>query len=114
VSILQKKIKRLIQSRHACSAAGLGDNFEDAVQSAQGFATRCLNFGKSSGDSDQATQGLRSHYKEVTSKLLTLAISANSAGINLQAEARDIFETINDLMDAVGFVPGERSSGEPS
>ena len=32
-----------------------------------------------------------------------LAISANSAGVNLQTEARAVYETVNDLMGTMGL-----------
>ena len=44
-----------------------------------------------------------SQYKEATSNLIKLAISANAAGINLHGELREVFETINELMRTMGL-----------
>ena len=103
VSILQDKIEQLHNFENACDEAGLKDDLENAALSAHAFATACLAFINARGKSDQATKGIRSQYKEVTSNLMMLAISTNSAGINLQTEARDISNTINNLMENLGL-----------
>jgi hypothetical protein len=115
VTILREKIEHLNRFALACKRAGLADELEIAALAAHAFANKCVALNNARGKLDQVTgDGLRSQYKEATSNLMTLAISTNSAGINLQAEARDIFETINDLMETMGLAPEERSSGEPS
>jgi hypothetical protein len=42
-------------------------------------------------------------YRETTSNLITLSLSANSAGITIQPETRSIFDTMNDLMGLLGL-----------
>jgi hypothetical protein len=98
VSVLHNKIKHLNKFRHTCDEAGLGYDFHKAALSAHAFATKCLAFKNARGDLEKVRQAVLSQYEEVTSNLLGLAISTNSAGVNLQKEAREVYETINDLM----------------
>ena len=65
------------------------------------YGMRCLN--QCTCRMGEAIEVIRSRYKEVTSNLMALAISANSAGINLQTETRNIFDTVNNLMGILGF-----------
>ena len=105
VSVLKNKIKNLNKFRQACEEAGLEDDLKKAALSARAFATKCLAFINTRGDLEEVTQAVVSQYKEVTSNLMGLAISANSAGVNLQTEAREVYETINDLMGRMGLAP---------
>ena len=70
---------------------------------ATAFATKCLAFINTRGDLEEVTQAVRSQHEEVTSNLMGLAISANSAGVNLQTEAREVYETVNDLMGTMAL-----------
>ena len=103
VSLLQNKIKHLNKFRHACDEAGLEDDLKKAALSAHAFATTCLAFINTRGDLEEVTQAVLSQYEEVTSNLMVLTIFANSAGVNLQMEARELYETINDLMGTMGL-----------
>ena len=103
VSVLHKKIKHLNKFSQACDEAGLGDDLKKAALSARAFATKCLAFINTRGDLEEVTQAVLSQYEEVTSNLMGLAISANSAGVNLQTEAREVYETVNDLMGTMGL-----------
>ena len=103
VSVLHNKIKHLNKFRHACDEAGLGDDFHKAAVSAHAFAAKCLAFKNARGDLEDVTQAVLSQHEEVTSNLMALAISTNSAGINLQTEAREIYEALNDLMGKMGL-----------
>ena len=103
VSVLHTKIKHLNEFRQACDEAGLGDDFHKAAVSAHAFAAKCLAFKNARGDLEDVTQAVLSQHEEVTSNLMALAISTNSAGINLQTEAREIYEALNDLMGKMGL-----------
>ena len=103
VSVLHNKIKHLNKFRHACDEAGLGDDFHKAAVSAHAFAAKCLAFKNARGDLEEVTQAVLFQYEQVTSNLMGLAISANSAGVNLQTEARGVYETVNDLMRTMGL-----------
>ena len=103
VSVLHTKIKHLNEFRQACDEVGLGDDFHKAAISAHAFAAKCLAFKNARGDLEDVTQAVLSQYEEVTSNLMALAISTNSAGINLQTEAREVYETLNDLMEKMGL-----------
>jgi hypothetical protein len=102
MSVLRDGIERLNKSRKACHQAGLKDDFQKAVQSAQAFAAGVASL-DASGGPKQAAEEVRSQYRETTSNLITLALSANSAGINVQPETRFIFDTMNDLMGMLGL-----------
>jgi hypothetical protein len=102
-SALRDKIKQLNKFSRACDEAGLAEDFSNAARSTNAFAAKCLGFINTQGASDEATQSILSQHKEATSNLMALALSANSAGINLQTEARDVFDTINDLMEILGL-----------
>jgi hypothetical protein len=105
VSVLRDGIERLNKFAKASNQAGLKDDFQKAVQSAQEFAT-CVASLNASGGPKKATEGVRSQYNETTSNLITLTLSANSVGINLQPEARSIFDTMTDLMALLGVPQG--------
>ena len=106
VSVLHNKIKHLNEFRQACDEAGLGDDFRKAAISARAFAAKCLAFKNAPGELEEATQAALSQYEEVTSNLMALAISTNSAGINLQTEAREVYEALNDLIGKMGLARG--------
>ena len=103
VSVLEDKLNRLNKFTQACDEAGLAEDFKNAALSAHTFAAKCLAFVNARGDSDEATHAIVSQYKEATSNLITLANSANVAGINLHGELREVFETINELMRTMGL-----------
>jgi hypothetical protein len=103
VSALEEKLNRLNKFTQACDEAGLADDFKNAALSAHAFTAKCLAFVNARGDSDEATRAIVSQYKEATSNLITLANSANMAGINLHGELREIFETMNELMRTMGL-----------
>ena len=103
VSVLDNRITHLNKFMHVCDEAGLGDDFHKAAISAHAFAAKCLAFKNARGDLEDVTQAVLSQYEEVTSNLMALAISTNSAGINLQTEAREIYEALNDLMGKMGL-----------
>ena len=107
VSVLHNRITHLNKFMHVCDEAGLGDDFHKAVLSAHAFAAKCLAFKNARGDLEEVTQAVLSQYEEVTSNLMGLAISANSEGVNLQKEARGVYETLNDLMRTMGL--GQKS-----
>ena len=103
VSVLEDKLNRLNKFTQACDEAGLAEDFKNAALSARVFNAKCLAFVNARGDSDEATHAIVSQYKEATSNLITLANSANVAGINLHGELREVFETINELMRTMGL-----------
>ena len=103
VSVLHNKIKHLNKFRHACDEAGVEDDLDKAVLSAHAFAAKSLALINTRGDLEEVTQAVLSQYEEVSSNLMGLAISANSAGVNLQTEARGVYETVNDLMRRMGL-----------
>jgi hypothetical protein len=103
VSALEEKLNRLNKFTQACDEAGLADDFKNAALSAHTFTAKCLAFVNARGDSDEATRAIVSQYKEATSNLITLANSANMAGINLHGELREVFETMNELMRTMGL-----------
>ena len=103
VSVLEDKLNRLNKFTQACDEAGLAEDFKNAALSAHMFTAKCLAFVNARGDSDEATHAIVSQYKEATSNLITLANSANVAGINLHGELREVFETINELMRTMGL-----------
>ena len=103
LSALEDKLNRLNKFRQACDEAGLAGDFKNATLSAHMFNAKCLAFVNARGDSDEATHAIVSQYKEATSNLITLANSANVAGINLHGELREVFETINELMRTMGL-----------
>jgi hypothetical protein len=53
----------------------------------------------------------RGVHKEATLNLLALASCADSAGINLQTEARDILELISDQMERLGLARDRSADG---
>lgn len=103
VSALRKKTKQLGKFRHACNEAGLEDGFASTTQSLDVFIEKCRAFARAPENSEEMSQAIISQYNEVVSALITLANAANVAGINLLAELRDIFGTINDLMETMGL-----------
>ena len=103
VSVLEDKLNRLNKFTQACDEAGLAEDFKNAALSAHVFTAKCLAFVNARGGSDEATHAIASQYKEATSNLITLANSANVAGINLHGELREVFETMNELMRTMGF-----------
>jgi hypothetical protein len=103
VSVLHNKIKHLNKFRHACDEAGVEGELDKAVLAVDAFAAKSLAFKNARGDLEEVTQAVLSQYEEVTSNLMGLAISANSAGVNLQTEARGVYETVNDLMRTMGL-----------
>lgn len=103
VSVLHNKIKHLNKFRHACDEAGVEGELDKAVLSVDAFAAKSLAFKNARGDLEGIRQAVLSQYEEVTSNLMGLAISANSAGVNLQTEARGVYETVNDLMRTMGL-----------
>ena len=103
VSVLHNKIQHLNKFRRACDEAGVEGELDKAVLSVDAFAAKCLAFKNARGDLEGVRRAVLFQYEEVTSNLMGLAISANSAGVNLQAEARGVYETVNDLMRTMGL-----------
>jgi hypothetical protein len=103
VSALRKKTKQLEKFRDACNDAGLEDVFASATQSVDMFIEKCRAFARAPENPDKISQAIVSQYNEVTSALITLANAANTAGINLHAELREMFGNVNDVMDAMGL-----------
>jgi hypothetical protein len=103
VSAVEKKLAQLNKFRQACEQAGLIEDFRKAELSTRAFTAECLTFVRARRASDDSTNAIVSQYGEVTTNLITLANSANSAGITLHGETRAIFESINDLMQKMGL-----------
>ena len=107
VLVLQSRIEHLNTFSQACGEAGLEGDLKEAALSAHAFATRCLALINARGDInargklEEVTQAVRAQHEVVTSNLMDLAISANSAGVNLQTAAREVYEIVNDLMETM-------------
>ena len=101
VSVLEDKLNPLNKFAQACDEAGLAEDFKNVTLSIHVLTATCLAF--VNGGSDEATHAISSQYKEATSNLIMLANSANVAGINLHAELREVFETMNSLMRTMGL-----------
>jgi hypothetical protein len=97
---LQDKIYCLKKFQQTCDQAGLGVDYENAVSSVNAFAAKCLALSHSRCRSAEVLQGIIAMQKEATSNLMSLALSANARGINLQAEVRQIYETLTDITRA--------------
>jgi hypothetical protein len=103
VSVLEDKLNPLNKFAQACDEAGLAEDFKNVTLSIHVLTATCLAFVNARGGSDEPTHAISSQYKEATSNLIMLANSANVAGINLHAELREVFETMNELMRTMGL-----------
>jgi hypothetical protein len=79
VTVIEKKLSQINKCRQACEQAGSVEDFRKAELSTRAF----IRMRRASDDSRNA---LVSQYEEVASNLITLANSANSAGITLHRE----------------------------
>jgi hypothetical protein len=100
---LESKVRQLNKFKQACDEAGLTQDFENAAVSARAFAAKSLGYLTAGDNLDEARENVLANYEKVTLNLATLAVAANSAGINLQAEARAVFDVTNDLMAKMGL-----------